>query len=54
MSAEKVGVLGVNGALYPVDETVFVDNGFPDKMTIFYNNLFNLLKPFKYNQWLLM
>ncbi len=34
MSAEKVGVLGMDGTLYPVDEAVLVDDGFPEKKTI--------------------
>lgn len=39
VSAEKVGILGMDGTLYPVDETVLVDDGFPEKKTILINIL---------------
>lgn len=39
VSAEKVGILGMDGTLYPVDETVLVDDGFPEKKTILINFL---------------
>jgi hypothetical protein len=33
MSAKEVGVLGVDGTLYPVNETVLINDGFPRKIT---------------------